>query len=114
MESVYRSRVSAAVLHALVFRVYSAASKGFKSATPAFRKSWVFLVAMVSPRTNAVAAIRLSLTGMAGLFFRRRAGSLAHSESGVRVELQHTQTLDSLREPEAEPSPSPAGRQQQD
>ncbi len=46
--------------------------------TPAFAKSERFRVTTVKPWTTAVAAMRLSLIGMAFPVLRRRASSSAH------------------------------------
>lgn len=54
-------------------------SNGFSTVTPAFRKSFVFRVATISPCASAVAAMRLSLIGMARPFFFSRASSRAHA-----------------------------------
>ena len=65
--------------------------------TPAFTKSARFRVATARPWTAAVAAMKLSLIGMAFPVVRRRASSSAHVQARVRVPGQTMETPDPPR-----------------
>ena len=92
----------------------SDSTKGFFTSTSAFRKSSVFLVATVSWFRNAVAAIKLSLTGIARPVFFNRARSLAHC-AAVAVSKSKTRSRSTpLVTPFFEPLPTTSFRQDED
>ena len=89
-------------------------SNGSSTSTPAFSKSARFRVATTNPCASAVAAIRLSLTGMAVPDVRRSARSLAQRRPVAASHGRHCSRPTPPSNQRSRPRPSPAPGQQQD
>jgi hypothetical protein len=89
-------------------------SNGFTTGTPALAKSRLLRVATVRPWANAVAAIMLSLTGIASPAARSLARSVAQRSPVVASHGRHDDASDASLKPAFELLPSLAFRQKQD